>query len=67
MYVLRVYHGGEHYPSKTVSAATAPEVFELIPKLLAEHQGCERIAVLSGVTFLFSVDCHGQRMDRDQP
>jgi hypothetical protein len=67
MYTLRVYHGDDRQPTKVVFAASAADVFALIPELLAEYDGCERIAVLMGTVFLFSVDCHGQRMDRDQP
>jgi hypothetical protein len=67
MYDLHVYHAGESVPSKMVSAKTAAEVFDLIPKLLAEYDGCERIAVLSGRMYLFTVDCHGERLPRDRP
>jgi hypothetical protein len=67
MYDLRVYHPGEDIPAKFVTAPSATEALDLIPKLLAEHDGCERVSVLARGTFLFSVDCKGHRMNRDKP
>jgi hypothetical protein len=48
-------------PRKIVSVKTAAEVSALIPKRLAEHDGCERIVVKAGTAHLFSVDCNGER------
>jgi len=62
MYELHVYYPGDRLPRKTVKAARAPEAFDRIPQLLAEHDGCERIVVMVSGVLLFAVDCHGSRL-----
>lgn len=64
MYDLLVFYPGDapHRPSRRVEATTAAAVLDVIPTLLAEHEGCERVVVMMGVTRLFSVDCHGNRL-----
>lgn len=59
MYSLVVYASGEHAPLATVRVNGAAEALDTIPRLLAEHHGCERIAVMLHSTLLFSVDCAG--------
>lgn len=62
MYQLVVFHPGERTPRVTVSVARAADVLERIPELLAAHDGCEHIVVMSDTTRLFAVDCHGNRL-----
>ncbi|MDO9338420.1 MAG: hypothetical protein Q7T61_18660 [Caulobacter sp.] len=52
---------------RVVKARSAVEVMEVIPRLLEEHDGCERVSAIAGDNFLFSVDCEGNRMSRDKP
>lgn len=67
MYDLRVYLPDQHAPIKTVVVASAAEAMAAIPRLLAEHDGCERVSVIAGTLYLFSVDCAGNRLRRDKP
>ena len=62
MYHLLVYFSGETVPVATIHTPRASEILGLIPKLLAEHDGCEHIVVMGDTVRLFSVDCHGNRM-----
>ena len=62
MYELHVYYPGDTIMRKTVRAARAAEALDLIPQLLAEHDGCEHIVVMTRGVRLFSVDCHGNRL-----
>jgi len=61
VYELLVYWPGEAAARTTRTAQRAAEVMDLIPLLLAEHDGCERIVVNSGGARLFSIDCQGAR------
>ena len=63
MYHLRVYKPGETIASAHLTVEVAADVLTSIPRLLAEHDGCERVEVLIGTTHLFSVDCSGNRLD----
>jgi len=63
MYQLLVFFPGKRAPHATVTAATATEALSLIPKLLAEHIGCEHIVVMADRVRLFAVDCKGNRLD----
>lgn len=62
MYELQVYYAGDTTIRKSVRASRAAEALELIPLLLAEHDGCEHIVVLVSGVRLFSVDCAGNRL-----
>ena len=62
MYALKVFHPGEAVARQTHTATSADEVMRLIPKLLADHPGCERVEVHSATVKLFAVDCEGQRI-----
>jgi len=62
MYQLLVFYSGESRPHATIEVAKAPEVLELIPKILAEHQGCEHVVVMLERARLFAVDCKGNRL-----
>ena len=64
MYQPQVFHPGKNASSITVTTLSASEVMQLIPRLLAEHAGCERVEVSLGGGFLFAVDCHGQTINR---
>ena len=62
MYELGVYYPGDIIARKMVEAKRAEEALGLIPKLLAEHDGCERVVVMLSGLRLFSVDCAGNRL-----
>jgi len=62
MYCLSVYHPKEQHPTKTLSAESAPEVFDQISRLLADYHDCERVTVGVGPKHLFSVDREGNTM-----
>jgi hypothetical protein len=60
MYTLEVFFDGKlHHTERLTSAA---EVLVRIPQLLQEHDGCEKIVVSLARTWLFSVDCKGNRL-----
>ena len=62
MYELLVYYPEDPtLVRKSVRVDRGNEVVALIPKLLAEHVGCERIVVTAHNVRLFSVDCAGNR------
>jgi len=58
-YTLTVFETGRSLPIETVTVRLAADVMTAIPKLLADHPGCERIRVQAGATYLFSIDCTG--------
>ena len=62
MYELGVYYPGDTIARSMVEAKRADEALGLIPKLLAEHAGCERVVVMLSGLRLFSVDCAGNRL-----
>lgn len=64
MYHLLIYYPGDpaHRPSQRIEARDPKAIVDTIPKVLAEHDGCERVVVMMGVTRLFSVDCAGNRL-----
>ena len=62
MYHLEVIHPGEPVPVKRRSVTNAGDVLQIIPQLLAEHPGCERVVVWFELTRLFTVDCAGNRI-----
>jgi hypothetical protein len=45
-----------------INAQNASEALALIPRILAEHHGCERVVVMMGTVRLFAVDCAGNTM-----
>lgn len=62
MYFLKVHYGGSRIPRATHSVARASDALSLISSLLEEHGECEKIAVYADTTFLFAVDCKGNRL-----
>jgi hypothetical protein len=48
MYHLLVYFPGETVAVATIHTPRGSEILRLIPKLLAEHDGCEHIVVMGG-------------------
>ncbi len=62
MYQLLIYFPDSETARATIQVDKARDVLALIPKLLAEHEGCEHIVVLFNQTRLFAVDCHGNRI-----
>lgn len=62
-YTLTVFNAGSRVPVEVAHAKRAPEVLEKIAALLKAHEGCERIRVESMATHLFTVDCHGDRIE----
>jgi hypothetical protein len=57
MYRLEVFYDGKLH--HIAPCSTAAEVVAEIPRLLKDHDGCERIVVRYGATALFTVDCKG--------
>ncbi|WP_309089180.1 hypothetical protein [Phenylobacterium sp.] len=64
MYHLRVLHQGSSLPTEVLTLERPGDVLTSVPELLARHADCERVEVLAGPTFLFAVDCKGQRLER---
>ena len=62
MYTLQVFYDGSHTPDDTHEVRAASDVLTLIPKLLQDHEGCERIVVSLSGTRMFAVDCKGNRL-----
>lgn len=62
MYQLLVYYPGTKGVAATVDARSAVDVLELIPKILADHEGCEHVVVMFNSVRLFAVDCAGNRL-----
>lgn len=62
MYELHVFYPGDAIARKTAKAGRAADALGLIPRLLAEHDGCEHIVVMGGGVRLFAVDCAGNRL-----
>ncbi len=62
MYQLLVYYPEKPGVHATIVAERAAEVLDLIPKILAEHDGCERVVVTYDQVRLFAVDCAGNRL-----
>ena len=62
MYQLLVYFPGSSVVRATIDVSKSTEVLALIPKLLAEHEGCEHIVVKFNDSRLFAVDCNGNRL-----
>ncbi|MDB5453695.1 MAG: hypothetical protein JWO33_2273 [Caulobacteraceae bacterium] len=63
MYQLRVMKDGDDKPFETIYLSRSEEVLATIPKLLDQHEDCERIAVFFNSGRLFSVDCKGNRIE----
>jgi hypothetical protein len=63
MYQLLVFFPGKRGPHATVRVQRASEVLEMIPKLLGDHGGCERVVVMVDHVRLFAVDCKGNRLE----
>jgi len=62
MYEVQVYYPGDLIARKTVKAARATQALDLIPQLLAEHDGCEHIVVMVSGVRLFAVDRGGNTL-----
>ena len=62
MYTLSVFYGSQTKPHAVHRIDRSADVLTAIPKLLAEHEGCEHIVVTSDSIRLFSVDCKGNRL-----
>ena len=62
MYQLLVYYPERSDAHAMINAQNAFEALALIPRILAEHHGCERVVVMMGTVRLFAVDCAGNTM-----
>ena len=62
MYQLLVYFPGSDVVRATIEVERSADVLARIPKLLAEHEGCEHIVVMFKDMRLFAVDCTGNRL-----
>jgi hypothetical protein len=62
-YSVHVIYPGELTPRERHAISSGAEVLAFIPKVLAQHGECEKIAIYNGVTFLFAVDCNGNRIE----
>lgn len=62
MYQLLVYYPADEGVRVTHSVNRGADVLTLIPRLLSEHLGCERVVVKFNSERLFSVDCAGNRL-----
>ena len=62
MYQLQVYYPGQTFAQAVIDVKQASEALDLIPDVLAKHQGCERVVVMMGTNRLFAVDCSGNRL-----
>jgi len=58
-YTLTVFAAGSPPPIEVINVSNAAAAMAAIPKLVESHPGCERIRVMAGATYLFSVDCTG--------
>jgi hypothetical protein len=63
-YRAEVFYPGERQHRERHRLETSAEVIDLIPKLLAKHGECEKIAIYNGPMFLFAVDCKGNDVAR---
>jgi hypothetical protein len=63
MYRLEVRYPKQRSPAQTRWVESAADVLTVIPELLKEHQGCERIIVWLDTARLFAVDCNGHRLN----
>ena len=54
---------GDATPHAVIDVPSSADVVALIPRILAEHDGCEHVVVMTGTTRLFAVNCRGERMD----
>jgi hypothetical protein len=61
MYQLLVYFPEQRDAHAIVNAHNASDALALIPRILADHHGCERVVVIMGTVRLFAVDCAGNR------
>jgi hypothetical protein len=61
-YSVQVFYPGEATPRERHPIASSADVLAAIPKLLGQHGECEKLAVYNGPTFLFAVDCKGNRI-----
>ena len=61
-YKLWVYFPGDTVVREIVTVDRPAAVLTAIPRLLAEHDGCEHIVVTFENTRLFAVDCAGNRL-----
>jgi len=62
VYTLQVFYPGDSTVRQTVRVDRAADVLTIIPELLEQHDGCERIVVLLDAVRLFAVDCQGNRI-----
>jgi hypothetical protein len=62
VYFIQVIYPDLRHPHEVHKVERAADALALIPQLLEAHSGCERIAVYAGTSFLFAVDCKGNRL-----
>ncbi|MFJ6025595.1 hypothetical protein ACIQC9_13470 [Brevundimonas sp. NPDC092305] len=62
-YTLTVFSAGSVSPVEIAHVNRAPEVLAKITELLEKHKGCERIRIDTVTAHLFTVDCHGDRVE----
>ncbi len=62
MYQLLVYFPGSEGARARINIDRGSDVVAMIPKLLAEHEGCEHIVVMLNDVRLFAIDCAGNRL-----
>ena len=62
VYTLTVYEAGSLFAVETVTLQSSAATMAAIPGLLAKHPGCESVKVHAGGTYLFSVNCKGERL-----
>lgn len=62
MYQIHVFHPGDSVPRFRIPVPEAHLVLTSIPTIFAEHPGCDRLSVMLGETWLFSVDCDNTRI-----
>jgi hypothetical protein len=62
MYSLHVHYADKRGPRVTHTLDRAADVLSRIADLLREHQGCEKIVILTGTTLMFAVDCNGNQL-----
>ncbi len=62
MYFVKVHYPGSRAVHESHSVERGSDVLALIPRLLETHGECEKIAVYADTTFLFAVDCKGDRL-----
>jgi hypothetical protein len=63
MYRIDVIYPDRAEARERFHVARASEILTAVSRLLAVHQGCDRLVVWVGATRLFAVDSKGNRLD----